>query len=298
VTAGGIPAAGNSSADLARLMVGRTVLESIDKEPRKPGAVVLELSGVGATSDRGYQALHGIDLRVRSGEILGIAGVAGNGQTELAEVVTGLRRCEGRITVDGRDIANRPAIDAIAARVAHVPEDRQGTGSAPNLSLTDNLIMKSYREPPIARGWRIDRAAARAKASGLKDEFAIMAPSIDTEARLLSGGNLQRLILAREFSSGPGLIVAVQPTRGLDVGAIETVHQMLLARRKAGTAILLISEELDEIQLLSDRIAVLYEGRIAGEMAAQDADIHTLGLLMTGGRPSGDAAALAERPGP
>ncbi len=234
-----------------------------------------------------------------AGEIVGIAAVAGNGQSELAQVITGLRTCGGSVTVNGEEIANRPAGEAIRHGVAHVPEDRTGVGTSPNLSITDNLIMKRYRDAPVARGWFIDDAAARALAQGLKDEYAIAAPSIDTQARLLSGGNLQRLIIAREIESGPRLMVAVQPTRGLDVGAIEAVHRVLLARREAGTAILLISEDLDEILALADRIDVLYEGRMVGSFAADAADIHEIGLLMTGGGVAAaeptDTAAPATR---
>jgi len=196
--------------------------------------------------------------------------------------VTGLRPCTGRITVHGREVANRPAIEAIESGVAHVPEDRNGTGSAPNLSVADNLIMKSYRLPPVANGWIINLVVARQRAEELKAEYQIAAPTIDTQARLLSGGNLQRLIFAREITSEPKLIVAVQPTRGLDVGAIETVHRLLLAQRAAGTAVLLVSEDLDEILALADRVAVIYEGRIAGIVAADGADVHELGLMMTG----------------
>ena len=171
-------------------------------------------------------------------------------------------------------------------------------GSAPNLSIADNLMMKSYREAPIARGWVVDVPAARRAAEDLKGEYRIAAPSIDTQARLLSGGNLQRLILAREIGSKPKLMVAVQPTRGLDVGAIESVHQLLLARREAGAAIILISEELDELLALADRIAVIYEGLIMGTFDVQDADVHEIGLLMTGGTGGvpPEAAAAIDRP--
>jgi simple sugar transport system ATP-binding protein len=269
---------------LARLMVGREVLESLDREAVEPGEVVLRLEQVDAAGDRGVRALRGLSMDVRAGEIVGVAGVAGNGQTELAEVITGLRPCTGRILVNGRDVANRSAIASISAGVAHVPEDRQGTGSAPNLSLIDNLIMKTYRRAPIGGGWTIDYALARRRARELKDAYEVVAPSLETHARLLSGGNVQRLILAREMSSEPTLVVAVQPTRGLDVGAIESVHRLLLARRAAGAAILLISEDLDEILLLADRVAVMYEGRIVGESSAAEADVHTLGMLMTGDR--------------
>ncbi len=174
-----------------------------------------------------------------------------------------------------------------------MPEDRTGTGSSPNLSLTDNLIMKAYRSSPIGRGWTIDSSVARARANELKDTYEVSAPSIDTQARLLSGGNLQRLILAREISSGPGLMVAVQPTRGLDVGAIETVHRLLLAQRETGTAVLLISEDLDEILMLADRVAVIYEGRISRSIPTAEADVGRLGLMMTGS--SAEDAALEAR---
>ena len=191
--------------------------------------------------------------------------------------------------VNGEELANRPVVETIDAGVAHVPEDRTGTGSAPNLSIADNLIMKSYRSEPIGGGWTIDSTTARHRAEELKEEYEVAAPSIDTEARLLSGGNLQRLILAREISSKPGLMVAVQPTRGLDIGAIETVHRLLLEQRAAGTAILLISEDLDEVLVLSDRVAVVYEGTISDAVAAAETDVGELGLLMTGATATAEA---------
>jgi simple sugar transport system ATP-binding protein len=283
VTAAGLPAAGATKADLARLMVGRSVLELLDRRPSAPGEVVLALRDVTADNDRGLPALRGVSLEVRAGEIVGIAAVAGNGQSELAEVVTGLRPCGGNILIGGRSVANKSASTAIRQGVAHVPEDRAAVGSAPNLSLTDNLIMKRYRDSPVARGWLIDNASARTIATELRDTYQISTPTVETEVRLLSGGNLQRAILAREIETNPGLLVAVQPTRGLDVGAIETVHRLLLDMRARGTAILLISEELDELIALSDRIDVIYEGRIAGSFTADEAEIGQIGLLMTGG---------------
>jgi simple sugar transport system ATP-binding protein len=232
-----------------------------------------------------------VSLDVRAGEIVGIAAVAGNGQSELAEVIAGLRPCSGSITIRGKPVTNDSPGSVIARGVAHIPEDRATVGSAPNLSLTDNLIMKRYREAPVARGWLMDDATARTIATNLKDQYAISAPSIDTQARLLSGGNLQRLILAREIETKPGLLIAVQPTRGLDVGAIESVHRLLLSLRQNGAAILLISEELDEILALSDRIDVLYEGRLVGSFPSAEADIGRIGLLMTGGADDTEAAA-------
>jgi len=290
VTAAGQPAAGVTKRDLARLMVGRDLFGLYDKAPLEPGAVLLSATDVEAESDRGLPALRGVSLEVRAREIVGIAAVAGNGQTELAEVITGLRPCAGTIRMGKEVVSNRPPRDAIKAGVAHVPEDRTGVGSAPNLSVSDNLIMKRFKEPPISRGWLIDDGRTRTLAEEIKEEYAIAAPSVDTRARLLSGGNLQRLILAREIETEPSLMVAVQPTRGLDVGAIETVHRLLLERREKGAGILLISEDLDEILALADRVDVMYEGRIVGSFDAATADVHEIGLLMTGGGTDEEAA--------
>jgi simple sugar transport system ATP-binding protein len=284
VTAAGLSAAGRTRPELARLMVGRDVLETIERTPATPGAVVLSMAGVSAVDERGLPALREVDLEVRSGEIVGLAGVAGNGQSELAEVITGLRGCTGRVTVHGEELAGRPPLRAIDAGVAHIPEDRTGMGSAPDLSLVDNLMMKSYRRAPIARGWLVNSTVARDRAQELKHQYQVAAPTVDTQARLLSGGNLQRLIFAREVSTMPSIIIAAQPSRGLDVGAVETVHRLLLERRTGGAAVLLISEDLDEILALADRVAVIYEGHIAGVVDIADADVHAIGLLMTGGR--------------
>lgn len=281
VTAAGLDRGSTSTTDLARLMVGREVLFRIEKAEREPGEPVLEVQEIYAENDKGLPALRGVSLEVRAGEILGLAGIAGNGQRELAEVITGLRcTTGGNLVIHGKEMDSGCALTAIRQGVSHVPEDRTGLGSAPNLSLTDNLIMKSYQEPPIARGWAISQTEADNQASNLKHEYEIVAPSIDTPARFLSGGNLQRLILAREVSSGPRLLVAVQPTRGLDVGAIEGVQRLLLGQREDGAAILLISEELDELFALSDRVAVIYEGQIVGEVMEEDRE--AVGLMMTG----------------
>ncbi len=283
VTAEGLPAAGTTKEELARLMVGRTVLFDVNKTPQAPGEPVLEVEGLTAENNKGLPALRGLSLCVRSGEILGLAGVAGNGQAELAEVIAGLRRASGgRLKVNGEDVTNCSARQVIMKGVAYVPEDRNHVGSAPNLSITDNVIMKKYRQQPLARGWSLDRAVARRNAVALKDEYQIVAPSVETMARTLSGGNLQRVILARELSGKPKLLLAMQPTRGLDVGAIEGVHRLLLQQREAGAAILLVSEELDEIFSLSDRIAVIYEGEIVGEV--EDRNAESIGMMMTGGK--------------
>jgi simple sugar transport system ATP-binding protein len=281
VTASGVLVRDTEARELARLMVGREVLLRVEKTACKLGDRALVVEGVSALNDKGLPALRGVSLHVCCGEIVGLAGVAGNGQRELAQVITGLRApTAGRVEIYGQSIRAGSARSAIARGVSHVPEDRTAVGSAPNLDLTDNLIMKRYRDAPVGQGWVIDGSVARQIAGDLKDEYQIDAPSIETPARLLSGGNLQRLILAREMSSEPRLLVAVQPTRGLDVGAIESVQRLLLAQREAGAAILLISEELDELFSLSDRVLVIYEGEIVGELFEEDWD--TISQMMTG----------------
>jgi general nucleoside transport system ATP-binding protein len=282
VTAEGVSMEGITRTELARLMVGRDVVFRVEKEERAPGDVVLSIEDVHCENDKGLPALRGISLNVRQGEILGVAGVAGNGQSELAQAITGLRVCTGKILINGEDVANRPPIAAIRQGVAHVPEDRTGVGSAPNLTIIDNTIMKSYREAPIGNRLGIDLPRARDHARSLKQKYDILAPSVRTLARKLSGGNLQKVILAREISGDPTMMVAVQPTRGLDVGAIEAVQTLLLEQRAAGTGILLISEELEELLALSDRIAVIYNGQIMGIIDANQADIEEIGLMMTG----------------
>lgn len=290
VAASGIPAHEATKAQLAQLMVGREVVFTVRKKPVQPGEVVLSVEDVCAENDRGLPALRHFSIQVRAGEIVGIAGVAGNGQSELAQVITGLRRCScGRVVIAGEDIANRPPRAAIERHVAHIPEDRHGVGSSPGLSLAENLIMKSHRRPPISNGWVLNLPMIRRQAAQLKDEYNIIAPSVEVQARLLSGGNLQKAILAREISAGPRLIIAVQPTRGLDVGAIETVQNLLLKEREHGAAILLISEELEELLTLSDRIVGMYEGRHMGELNAEEATLAAIGLMMAG-TPQGKPA--------
>ncbi|MBN2148258.1 MAG: ABC transporter ATP-binding protein [Anaerolineales bacterium] len=285
VTASGLKTSETNRQELARLMVGREVIFQLEKEHQEPGEVVLSVEDLHAENDKGLPALNGLSLQVRAGEIVGLAGVAGNGQVELAQAITGLRPCnQGRVLLNNEDIANRPATTAIRRGVSYVPEDRTHVGTAPNLSVTDNLITKKYREAPLARGWILDMVEAKRYSSNLKEIYEIIAPSLDTPVRMLSGGNLQRVILAREISSCPTLMVAVQPTRGLDVGAIEGVHRLLLERRANGAAILLISEELEELISLSDRIMVIYEGRIMGELKGENVQsgIDAIGMMMTG----------------
>lgn len=283
-TAEGISIEGMNSEKLAELMVGRKVIFRIEKKKQEPGDIVLDVKNVSATNNKGVPALRNLSLNVREGEILGIAGIAGNGQSELAEVITGLRKCSGEILINGEDVANQEPSRAIASGVAHIPEDRTGVGSAPNMTITENTIMKNYQDDPIGKGWGIDFTKARSHARELKEAYDILAPNVRTMARKLSGGNLQKVILAREITTNPKLMVAMQPTRGLDVGAIESIQRLLLAQREAGTAILLISEELEELLSLSDRIAVMHAGEVMGIVDAENADVNQIGQMMTGQR--------------
>ena len=287
-TASGVSIQGVTRQELARLMVGREVVFFVDKKPREPGDVILDVKDVHAENDKGLPALRGLSLNVRAGEIVGVAGVAGNGQNELSQVITGLRKCrKGEVVLNGDKVSNRDALFGIQHGMSYVPEDRTHVGSAPNLSVTDNVIMKNYRKSPISKGSLLDMGAATKFAEDLKQAYDIIVPTVNTPVRLLSGGNLQRVILAREISGHPDFMVAVQPTRGLDVGAIEGVHRLLLTQREAGAAVLLISEELEELLSLSDRIYVIYEGRIMGELKVKSAEpdqslIEAIGLMMTG----------------
>jgi simple sugar transport system ATP-binding protein len=288
VTASGVSTKGVTRQELARLMVGREVVFFVDKKPKQAGEIILEVKDVHGENDKGLPALRGVSLNVRAGEIIGLAGVAGNGQSELSQVITGLRKCmQGEVILNGNKVSNRDTLYGIQHGMAYVPEDRTHVGSAPNLSVTDNVIMKKYRKPPISRGSLLDMTAATNFAKELKQAYDIIVPTVNTPVRLLSGGNLQRVILAREISGQPNFMVAVQPTRGLDVGAIEGVHRLLLTQREAGAAVLLISEELEELLSLSDRVYVIYEGKIMGEVKVESAEpdqslIESIGLMMTG----------------
>jgi general nucleoside transport system ATP-binding protein len=271
---------------LAALMIGREVAEARRVERRHPtGDVVLEVEHLTATGDRGGFAVRDVSFGIRAGEIVGVAGVAGNGQRELAETIYGIRpAATGTVRVDGRSLRRGDPRSAIAAGVAHVPEDRLGTGLAPSLSIASNVALKSYRFPPISRGPLLRLGRMRESALALIRRYDVKAPGPDTPARNLSGGNLQKLVLGREFEGEPRVLVAGQPTRGLDVGAIETVHAYLREAAANGVGVLLFSEDLDEIRALADRILVMYEGALAGELDAKSATVEEIGLLMAGGR--------------
>jgi general nucleoside transport system ATP-binding protein len=271
---------------LASLMVGREIAATgrVEREAGS-GEPVLEVDELWAAGDRGGDALRGVSLTLGPGEILGIAGVAGNGQRELAETLTGMRpTAGGSVTVLGRRLRGGDAREAIRAGVAHVPEDRLRTGVAPSLSIASNVVLKSYRGRQIAYGPLLRLRVIREHAATLIQRYDVRGGGPGLPARQLSGGNLQKVVLAREFEGAPRVLVVASPTRGLDVAAIETVHGYLREAASTGVGVLLISEDLDEILALSDRVAVMYEGAIVGEVAAGGATVEELGLLMAGGQ--------------
>ena len=280
-----VAAAEATRRSLAALMVGREVEIGRRQHARDPaGEAVLELAGVWADGDRGAPAVKNVSLTVRAGEIVGVAGVAGNGQRELADVIAGMRRAtEGTIRVKNRLLGSGHPRESIKAGVAYVPEDRLGTGVAPRLSVASNVVLKSYRESPMSRGPVLLFHRIREFAQQVMHDYDVRAPGHHVPAWQLSGGNLQKVVLAREFSGAPAILVAASPTRGLDVGGIETVHAYLRQAASNGVGVLLISEDLDEILGLADRIVVMYEGSIVGERDAASATVEELGLLMAGG---------------
>jgi simple sugar transport system ATP-binding protein len=282
-----VSASGATTRSLAALMVGREIAVAQPLEHARPLADVrtLEVDGLTVTGDRGKTAVKGVSFAIREGEIVGVAGVAGNGQRELAEALSGMRAIRsGSVTVAGRRLRGGDPREAILAGVAHVPEDRLGTGLAPSLSVTSNVAIKTYRTRSLSRGPLLALRRMRERAIGIIRRYDVKTPGPQTPARNLSGGNLQKLVLGREFADDPLVLVVAQPSRGLDVGAIETVHSYLRDAAARGVAILLMSEDLDEIRALADRILVVYEGEIVGELQAGEASIEDIGLLMAGGR--------------
>ena len=288
---GTVPREGATEQGLARLMVGREVVLQIDKEPATPGETLLEVEGLTVEDDRGLPAVRGISFGVRAGEIVGIAGVDGNGQTELVEALTGLRKATGgRVTLAGTDITKGSARHRLEAGLGHIPEDRLRRGIILDFSLAENLSLHDFRHEPNAHlGWlRPGRMIASARK--LISEFDVRGGKPSSKASELSGGNQQKLVVAREVSRDPRLLIAAQPTRGLDVGAIAFLHNRLVTERDEGRGILLVSLELDEILSLSDRILVMYEGRIVGEFPP-GVDAETLGIAMIGGGGDEEIAA-------
>ena len=279
---GTVNAASTNESELARLMVGRDVLLRVEKETHAPGQVRLSAENLTVRSGTGKVAVDGVSLEVRGGEILGIAGVDGNGQTELAEVLAGTRHIEdGRVYLDGEDVTHLGADPRQERGLAYVPEDRATKGLVQDFALYENNTLKTYDEPPFSRFGVIFPKVMRRRAAESLRAYDVRPPDPDARAGSLSGGNQQKAVLARELSGDPGVLIAAQPTRGVDVGAIEFIHRQILEQRSEGKAILLISLELEEIRSLSDRIVVLYAGRIVGEVGP-DATDEELGLLMAG----------------
>ncbi len=287
-----IPREGATEASLARMMVGRDVLLTVEKTPGVPGKPLLEVAGLEVFDDRGLEVVKGVSLTVHAGEIVGLAGIDGNGQEELIDALTGLRKAHaGSIRIAGEESSGDSAREMLETGVGHIPVDRQRRGLVLDFSLAENLALRDFRHAPNSRlGWLFpNRLVARARK--LLKEFDVRGGVPQTRAGMLSGGNQQKVVLAREIDRDPKVLVAGQPTRGLDVGAIEFVHRRLLSERDEGRAILLVSLELDEILSLSDRILVIYEGRIVGEFPPTVSE-EELGLAMTGGgRGSGEEAA-------
>jgi len=280
---GSVRPADATRAMLAEMMVGRQVILQVDKEPPKTRDVVLTVHDLRVLDDRHHQAVDGVSLEVRGGEILGIAGVQGNGQSELAEALSGLRPCQsGEVTILGTNTTHATPRQIIEAGTAHIPEDRQKHGLVLSYPVRDNLILCTYYLRPFAEGLTINEEAVNEQAARLVREFDVRTPGIMTSAAALSGGNQQKVIVARELSRPVRLLIASQPTRGLDVGSIEFIHSRIVAARDSGAAVLLISAELDEILSLADRIAVMYKGAILDTLPSQDASRERLGLLMAG----------------
>ena len=279
-----VDAAGADRHALARMMVERPLAAPLaPPADRVLGGPVLELDGLRADSDRGAHALNEVSLTVAAGETLGVAGVAGNGQRELAEVITGLRRSTGgRVRVGGSDLTGATPAGVAAAGVAHIPEDRLATGLAASLPVEDNAILRDYARKPLSRGPFLVSRAIATFADRLIGQYDVKTPTRTTRVGALSGGNQQKLLIARELSGEPAVIVAVHPTRGVDIGATETIHGLLAEQRQRGAATLLISEDLDELRALSDRITVLYRGRLVDTLPVAEASIERLGGLMAG----------------
>jgi general nucleoside transport system ATP-binding protein len=274
----------SSQADLARLMVGRPVLLRVEKQPAKPGEISLKVENLVVADDRRQVAVDGVSLEVRAGEIVGIAGVEGNGQNELVEAISGLRTAkEGHVLIGSRDFTRRSTRLRLREGLSVIPADRHKEGIILELPIADNLVLEEYDRSPFASWIVRNLRAVTDYASRLIKQFDIRAPGPEASAGSLSGGNQQKVVVARELGTEPMVLLASQPTRGIDVGSIEFIHQQIVAQRDKGLAVLLVSSELDEVLSLSDRIAVIYRGRIVAVVDAADADRDRIGLLMAGG---------------
>jgi len=270
--------------ELVRMMIGPEVPTLPNLQPAAKGKAALEVKELCVLGEKGEPAVRGVSLTVHEGEILGVAGVAGNGQTELVEAVTGLRNVvSGEVILFGRNTTNRSPKEIAMLGVSHIPEERRRTGTAEGLSLMENLMMKDYCNSPFSKAGFLDISGIRKHCANLVSEFEILTPDLEkTEARILSGGNIQRMILARELWKDPRLVIASHPTYGLDLRAIEHTHRLFLRLREKGTGVLLVSEDLDEVIALSDRIVVMFNGKIVGVRESGKASMQEIGLMMAG----------------
>jgi len=290
----------STQQSLASMMVGRDVLLAVEKSPAQPGDPVITVDHLSVRDDRGLLAVKDVSFSVHTGEILGIAGVQGNGQTELVEAITSLRAADnGHIYIENEDVTHLNPRRVTQRGIAHVPEDRQRHGMVGGFPITDNIRLQTYYRGPFAVGILANDRAIQNTSQGLVDDFDVRTPSIFANIGSLSGGNQQKAVVAREFSRDSRLLIAAQPTRGIDVGSIEFIHKQIVKMRDAGTGVLLVSTELDEILSLSDRIAVMYAGQIIDIVDAADADRETIGLLMAGvkgaaGKQSADTTTEKE----
>ena len=281
---GEVDVASTSAQEMAAMMVGRPVSFVVEKEKREPGEVMLEVKELNVTNNKGVLGVKDFSLAIRSGEIVGIAGVDGNGQTELVEAITGLRKIEsGSVLFKVEDITSLSIKDRNDRGLGHMPEDRQKRGIGLGAPLTTNMVIKDFDRPPFSRKGLLDQEAIREYSASIVKEFDVRSgEGIDSLAGKLSGGNQQKAIIGREITKDPDVLIAVQPTRGLDVGAIEFIHKALVTQRDKGKAVLLVSFELDEIFNLSDRIAVINAGRLVDIVKTEDTDVHKVGLMMAG----------------
>jgi simple sugar transport system ATP-binding protein len=279
-------ATGATRGMLARMMVGRDVSGAVARTEREPGAEVLNVTSLSLRDEMGIERLRDISFSVRAGEILSVAGVDGNGQLELVETIAGLRLPDrGRIALAGRDITQWTVSERLAAGLSYIPVDRAGTSLVPDMTVEDNLALREFNRPPLSRWWFLDRGCLRALATERMQRFQVRARGPDAPARTLSGGNQQKVVVAREIGRDPKVLIAVQPTWGLDPGATRFVIDEILALRAAGGAVLYISAEFEEVMTLGDRIAAIHDGRLSQPVARERADVTEIGLMMAGARP-------------
>ena len=277
---------------LASMMVGREVLQDEVEKPDTAGDVKISVSDLWVPDNRGLPAVKGLDLNVKAGEILGIAAIEGNGQSELLEAITGMRRYAGKICVNGRDIVGLTPGKIRELGLAHVPEDRLATGVSKESDIEDNLLVGKHKDPRFTRfGFHQNRKTIREYAQSLFEKFDIRGAGIDTRVGSLSGGNMQKVVIAREFSHDAEVYIIAQPTRGVDIGAIEFIHNRILEKKAEGAAILLCSADLDEVLRLSDRVITIYEGKVTGEFDKHHLDKTEIGFYMTGAREEGNHEA-------